>query len=82
MTRIAGRREHGPPGMVYCRSMVPVLVLLLLIAAPAAALAQETPAPAEPAQAAPADLPPAGDLVRAIAADAEAALRRAGAPLR
>jgi nitronate monooxygenase len=28
------------------------------------------------------DLPPAGDLVRAIAADAEAALRRAGAPLR
>jgi tetratricopeptide (TPR) repeat protein len=62
MTRIAGRGEHGPPGMVYRRSMIPVLALLLLTAVPAAALAQETPAAAEPApvQAAPADPPPAG----------------------
>jgi tetratricopeptide (TPR) repeat protein len=48
MSKDAGRREHGPPGMVYRRSMAPVLALLLLTAAPAAALAQETPAQAEP----------------------------------
>lgn len=61
MKRIAGRREHGPPGMVYRRSMAPVLVILLLIAAPAAALAQETPAATEttPPEAAPAGAPPA-----------------------
>jgi tetratricopeptide (TPR) repeat protein len=46
--------------MVYRRSMTPVLALLLLIAAPAAALAQELPAAADspPVEAAPAGPPP------------------------
>lgn len=52
MTRNAGRREHDRPGMVYGRSMTPVLAALLLFATPAegqseAATPAVQPAPAE-----------------------------------
>lgn len=58
MNRIAGHREHRPPGMVYRPSMVPVLAILLLIAAPRAAQAQESPAAAAPAPVEAAPAPP------------------------